>query len=67
MESSLTRIIHNNRMFDYKLFEGISVWQTHLKQSAHAGAPALAGMLVSWPPDGGTPTFAAEQSGLTVT
>ena len=38
----LARIIHDNWMFDYKLFGGMSLWQTHLKQSAHAGVPALA-------------------------
>ena len=60
----LARMIHDNWMFDCKLFEGMSLWQTHLKQSAHAGVPALAGMSVSWPLEGGTPTTAAESSGL---
>ena len=37
----LARIIHDNWMFDCKLFEDMILWQTHLKQSAHAGVPAV--------------------------
>ena len=47
LHALLAQSIHGNWMFDCKLFEGMSLWQTHLKQPAHAVVPALAGMLVS--------------------
>ena len=52
--------IHDNWIFDCKLFEGMGLWQTQPKQSARAGVLAFAGISVSWPPEGNTPTFAAE-------
>ena len=36
-------------MFDCKVFEGMSLWQTHLKRSAHAGVPALGSVQLTSP------------------
>ena len=46
---ALTQSIHDNWIFDCKVSEGMSWWQTRLEQSAHAGVPALESVQLTSP------------------